>query len=319
MKHLASLTLEFAKKVAATYPKWWDRLTYDEQKEYIHDHPGTDLRTTAQRPVQMTGQEPITAKIYTIKSRLVDKATGKPVGGVQHEIINTDSKLFEGAKTLQDLVDKYEGDFSNATKSLKVTNIKPRKPSSERPAEGPTDAAGLHVPVTSDKPLVVGNMEQKILLLTEMMGQMSDGAWENTRGWEDYRHIDWDTVGVGDNIGRKFYARKTNYNFTNSELLDIVGDRMLTTMNLYKKYPKIILPILEKDRWLLPESYGEALRLFNEPQKDEYWIKKRQKLIDAGVTLDMYRDINEHPVYSKSDMVRDLQGLKKSFRAQSSN
>ena len=38
------------RREAVTYPKWWGKLDYEEQKEYIHDHPGTQLRTTAVRP-----------------------------------------------------------------------------------------------------------------------------------------------------------------------------------------------------------------------------------------------------------------------------
>ncbi|HOD11170.1 MAG TPA: hypothetical protein PKH91_10540, partial [Flavobacterium sp.] len=253
MKHLAKISSEFVQKVGATYPKWWDRLTHDEQKEYIHDHPRTDLRVTAPKSVPMTGQEPITATHYSVKGRLTNES-GEPVGGVIHETINVSDNRFSGAKTLQDLVDKIQ----QSQPKFKVVNIKPKqKVKSQSTSSAQPDSTGITVekvktkPVISDKPLVVGNMAQKILFLCEMQGQISDGMWENARGdhWKVWSDLDWDKVGVGDNIGRKFYAGRDGYNFTNPELLDVVGDRMQYKVNLYKKYPEQVGKILEKDHW----------------------------------------------------------------------
>jgi len=76
--------------------------------------------------------------------------------------------------------------------------------------------------------LAVRNEAQKILLEREMLGQISDGQWENARPldhWEPWCNA---TIIVDPvNVGRDFYARKDNYNLTSKYLLDIVGDRML--------------------------------------------------------------------------------------------
>ena len=366
MKHLAKISSEFVKKVGATYPKWWDRLTHDEQKEYIHDHPGTDLRVTAPRSAPMTGQEPITATQYSVKGRMTNN-NGEPVGGVIHETINVSDNRFSGAKTLQDLVDKIQ---QNQPK-FKVLKIRPKQKIKSQPISPAPSSAYLNAlsqemygqnfdsvnmtnlqkrrverqlenerlnvtvekgkvkpkPVISDKPLVVANMAQKILFLCEMQGQISDGQWENARGdhWQVWSDLDWNKVGVGDNIGRKFYAQRDGYNFTNPELLDVVGDRMLYTVNLYKKYPKIVEPILESNHHLLPESYDEAksvyegrhIRNVNDP--NDYWAQKRKKLQDAGLTLEMFKDVQDNPVYTEREMKNDLRGLKRAFKPESDN
>jgi len=316
MKYLSTISREFIKTAVAVYPKWWLRLTYEEQKEYIHDHPGTKLRVTAPRPAPATGQDPITAD-HLGKFNERDKT-------IMENYLSQLRKLGKGITTFTPEANvpgwrRYQDRIKNAFYSLENELVSiisdPTAPVST------PEVKENKKPVISDKPLVVGNMAQKILFLTEMKGQISDGQWENARGvhWQVWSNLDWDKVGVGDNIGRKFYAIRDGYNFTNPELLDVVGDRMLTKVNLYKKYPKIVEPILKSDHWLLPDSYQEAKDIFegrhirgNDP--NDYWAKKRQKLIDSGLTLEMIKDAEENPVYTKKDMIRDLKGLKKAFK-----
>lgn len=78
--------------------------------------------------------------------------------------------------------------------------------------------------------LTVRNQAQKILFDEEMSGQISDGMWENTRPYDHWEPWCDAEVVVGENVGRNFYARKDNYNLTNKDLLDIVGDRMLESV-----------------------------------------------------------------------------------------
>ncbi len=80
--------------------------------------------------------------------------------------------------------------------------------------------------------LTVRNQAQKILWEEELNGQISDGMWENATP-----HDHWDVwsdaeITVGKNVGRTFFARKCNYNFTNPELLNIVGDRMIKAVQV---------------------------------------------------------------------------------------
>lgn len=75
--------------------------------------------------------------------------------------------------------------------------------------------------------LTVRNQAQKILFDEELSGQISDGMWENSRPYDHWEPWCGAEVVVGLNVGRNFYAKKDNYNFTNKDLLDVVGDRMV--------------------------------------------------------------------------------------------
>lgn len=77
----------------------------------------------------------------------------------------------------------------------------------------------------------VATVEQKVLLTEELMGQISDGMWENS-GPQDHWEV-WSgaTVVVDPkHVGRNFNARKDNYQLNSSALLDIVGDRMVESV-----------------------------------------------------------------------------------------
>jgi len=82
------------------------------------------------------------------------------------------------------------------------------------------------------KVLVVRNLAQKVLWEQELAGQISDGQWENARPHDHYR--DWSDVevrvGGHHALGRNFVAAKDNYNFTSTEFINCVGDRMIDTV-----------------------------------------------------------------------------------------
>jgi hypothetical protein len=83
--------------------------------------------------------------------------------------------------------------------------------------------------------LNVRNVEQAALML-EIDGQLSDGFWENARPYGHWKV--WCNAKVvvnPENVGRNFYADKTNYNLTAKELLDVVGLRMLGLCRIARK------------------------------------------------------------------------------------
>lgn len=81
---------------------------------------------------------------------------------------------------------------------------------------------------TSSFQLRVRTMAQKIMLDDELMGQISDGMWENTHPQDHWQPWCDATVVVDpENLGRNFWCPKDNYQINSSELLSIVGDRML--------------------------------------------------------------------------------------------
>lgn len=75
--------------------------------------------------------------------------------------------------------------------------------------------------------IVFSSLSQKNLWDEEITGQLSDGQWENSRPsdhWEAWANA---TSSVGSKTGIDFVPKRSNYNLTNRELLDIIGGRML--------------------------------------------------------------------------------------------
>jgi len=71
----------------------------------------------------------------------------------------------------------------------------------------------------------VASLSQKNLFSAEITGQLSDGAWENTKPYDHWTPWAGSEVKVGSRIGRDFPVKKDGYNL--GSLLDYVGDRML--------------------------------------------------------------------------------------------
>lgn len=76
------------------------------------------------------------------------------------------------------------------------------------------------------KVLTVRNNAQKLLFERELLGQISDGLWENSSPHNHWEVFDDVTVVVGKDVGVNFTVKRS-YNFADSELLEVVGDRML--------------------------------------------------------------------------------------------
>lgn len=77
--------------------------------------------------------------------------------------------------------------------------------------------------------VVVRTEVQKALLQQELVGQLSDGFWENSSSKADWQRLAAATVVVaseGQAVGCSFKLNK-RYDFANDDLLDCVGDRML--------------------------------------------------------------------------------------------
>ena len=82
-----------------------------------------------------------------------------------------------------------------------------------------------------NKVLAVNNEAQKVIFLSEMQGQISDGMWENARPFDHYKawsDLNEESVIVDpSNVGRNFHAIKDNYNLNAQDLIDIVGERVI--------------------------------------------------------------------------------------------
>jgi hypothetical protein len=79
--------------------------------------------------------------------------------------------------------------------------------------------------------LAVRNEAQRILFEDELKGQLSDGRWENSRPYDHWEcWSDAEVIVDPDNVGRDFYAKRDGYCFTEKDLLSVIGDQMLESV-----------------------------------------------------------------------------------------
>jgi hypothetical protein len=154
------------------------------------------------------------------------------------------------------------------------------------------------------KGLNVENMEQKIIFCSEMDGQISDGMWENSRPWEHYKAfgIPKDNVKIDpSNLGLTATNAQRKYNFGSPTLLNIVGDRILLKVNLWKMFNKQVLDV----------NFPDDLQQFDRELKrtdDEYYKNKHAKIAQAGITRDMVEKAVHGP-YQMKDLKKDCRRL----------
>jgi len=165
-----------------------------------------------------------------------------------------------------------------------------------------------------DKVIYVKTDIQKALLIGELLGQISDGKWENSKPfghWKEWSRAD---IKVGDQGTKNMYPQKTNYNFHDAELLSIVGNRMIGMVRLIKKYPKI-----GKDDSSINAANSLAEYLYGDstlPTKMLDYMEKYMDLIKSksgASDEEILKTINDKSLYSSSDLKKDLVEIKKSF------
>jgi len=92
--------------------------------------------------------------------------------------------------------------------------------------------------MNNDSILVVRNIEQAAAWL-ELDGQISDGHWENSsphEHWVPWYHARVVVAQDEQQVGRNFHTRKDTYNFTNIDLLKVVGLRMLGIIRIARRF-----------------------------------------------------------------------------------
>lgn len=170
--------------------------------------------------------------------------------------------------------------------------------------------------------LYVSNEYQKILFLSELVGQISDGEWENaspSHHWEFWSFLSRDPnniivtgslsdVGIYitykdlNNFAYKYRMNdiKRNYNFTSRSLLNIVGPRMIATINAY---------ILYKDKIDINAFYDG--RVMSAVEGESYY---EEAMTRVGFTKEMVDEIRNSTKYDMKNLIFDLNNLKTAFK-----
>lgn len=192
--------------------------------------------------------------------------------------------------------------------------------------------------------LYLANLEQKLIFLHELRGQLSDGFWENSKPrnhWVPWSSLDWNTVQIPTDgkvgvSGDLRYADRNNYDFASAELYKYVGIRMRMHVAIYRcfvfevyakkagisiahtlEYRNVVQDAL-KEGTRLPESYQDWLEVqvnATEPMS-KFWKDTKRDWNLLGLDRESIRLINLQldQIYSKQELVKDLQMIKLAFR-----
>jgi len=189
--------------------------------------------------------------------------------------------------------------------------------------------------------LVVANRVQKALVEMELMGQISDGYWENARPydhWKIWSKVDVEVAADGETIGRNFWPHRDNYNFTAADLLEVVGDRMRVYATYAQLYPTFTNRVAS---WDLPETQEELDTLKKGYERFEllqgflvaveaqgiaipaevltttmqykYHHDKYVRLVDLGWSDEMFKEMADCKI-TQAELVKELNEIKKAFR-----
>ena len=177
----------------------------------------------------------------------------------------------------------------------------------------------------------VGNAAQAALLKHELLGQMSDGYWENSRGHGD----DWrkwsraDVVVDPDNVGINFYQSR-NYDFLSEDLLKTVRTRMILYVRLSERFSYEDTELLENlfntisaDRFCLareaPEFTGIPEYMVAAAERNSDYHKAATERLTEILSSADDRNFLEKtctlPIKTKVPGVHNLSALKKDLAA----
>lgn len=141
------------------------------------------------------------------------------------------------------------------------------------------------------------NFTQKCLWDNEISGQLSDGKWENS-GVDE---IFWTARTMVGAPGVSFKTwKRANFNFASSDLIDIVGDRMLLVAKASK--------ITTNEKIIGAAEYLEGIKSQEEFDKiNDYREKYLKNFIKTWDEAEKIINAN----YSKSNLIADLKDMSK--------
>ncbi len=125
---------------------------------------------------------------------------------------------------------------------------------------------------------------QAALYKHELVGQISDGMWENSTPRDHWIRPCEADIAVDESNPRveSVHLFKRNYNFANTQLVDVVGDRMKNIVMLAKAgYDDSVISDFDD-----VDSYSHVMFAENSP--NEYWAKKAAKFEAVFGTKEVY-------------------------------
>ena len=149
------------------------------------------------------------------------------------------------------------------------------------------------------------NELQVALFKNELSGQISDGYWENSRPFDHWKRICNAEIAIDSQNPRveisscKYFIRK--YNFANSDLIDVVGDRMKNIVMLAKAgYDKKII-----------STFDELADVMFTDNKNEYWVNKLDLFVATFGSREEYDRIVNTNRISTAELKKMLREMSK--------
>lgn len=141
---------------------------------------------------------------------------------------------------------------------------------------------------------------QKALFDLELLGQISDGRWENSlpsNHWQVFNRV---ITKVGSPLGKVGVYPKRSYNFADKMLVDVVGDRMLTYAKAAIAFPKMDINDLQYVDNLYDVQKIENISPFNLT----HWTEFKEK---SGIeSFEEFKKKIDAVPYTKSNLILDL-------------
>ena len=162
------------------------------------------------------------------------------------------------------------------------------------------------------------NKNQVVLFEKELKGQISDGHWENSRPfghWEIPCSAVAYVAANDSEIGRNFDSR--HYNFADTELREIVGNRMINLVKLSIAFPNIpIEEIFDIDS--NPKEEIESWQKYG--SNNEYWVNKLNKTMALCLArtpedlIEILTNALNSVSYGEKELKKDLNEMVKCWR-----
>lgn len=150
---------------------------------------------------------------------------------------------------------------------------------------------------------------QAMLFDQELSGQISDGMWENASPRDHWKPWCDAEIRIGSEVGRDFYPRKDNYDFTKGDLLEVVGERMVAYARICLAYGWQQTKVLEKAL----DLDGKFRGMPADDLKGDYWDRVRAEL--APFDLEKLKAVVEDETkYKWTDLLKDLREMKRTVR-----
>ncbi len=160
------------------------------------------------------------------------------------------------------------------------------------------------------KTIYFATVVQVTLFVNELVGQISDGMWENSSPRNHWRDPCDATVAVDATNPRieGFYPKRA-YGFASPTLLEIVGDRMLTYARARIKHPEL------SDRAIRSLDSGEWMWKETGPHYDN--IRTDLAVIGIHNHADQKRVLAElvDVKYDLKDLRKDLRAMTQVFKS----